>query len=49
MKKFFTAATGKKDDALLIISFIEDKNDVYTTDTFKEILSYAAKLGNVKG
>ena len=43
------AATGKKDDALLITSFIEDINDVYTTDTFKKILSCAAKLGNVKG
>ena len=35
--------------ALLITSFIEDINDVYTTDTFKKILSCAAKLGNVKG
>lgn len=43
------AATGKKDDALLITSFIEDINDVYTPKTFKEILSCAAKLGDVKG
>ena len=43
------AATGKKDDALLITSFIEDVKDVYTPETFKEILSCAAKLGDVRG